>query len=204
MLMPPKKTKPLKLVRKCAHPQGHRNQPRGPHVPPPLRHRVPTHNASASEFTASWDVTLVASNPNHKLDIYYDTLQAAIFYNANRSDSYRPRVLLATKPLPPPSALRTRAETTCSFRIEAASAYIGDDMAKEISEGRARGMVRFELTLLAMYKFPNWYWTYPKLFAAWCNPVEFGFSLDNWIGTAQSSACEENGDLSRLVLQIAR
>ncbi|CAB4290302.1 unnamed protein product [Prunus armeniaca] len=36
-------------------------------------------NASASDFTATWDVTLVASNSNHKLNIYYDTLQAAIF-----------------------------------------------------------------------------------------------------------------------------
>ncbi|KAH0977686.1 hypothetical protein GBA52_027405 [Prunus armeniaca] len=31
-------------------------------------------NASASDFTATWDVTLVASNPNHKLNIYYDTV----------------------------------------------------------------------------------------------------------------------------------
>ncbi|XP_021834517.1 uncharacterized protein LOC110774284 [Prunus avium] len=134
-------------------------------------------NASASNFTATWDVTLVASNPNHKLEIYYDTIQATIFYN--RGNSHRVRVLLATKPLPPPLALRTRAETTCSFRIEAASAYIGDDVAKEISEGRARGMVRFKLTLLAIYKLPSWYWKDPKLFKASCNPVEFGFSPDN-------------------------
>ncbi|XP_021813425.1 uncharacterized protein LOC110756319 [Prunus avium] len=92
-------------------------------------------NASASEFTATWDVTVVAFNPNHKVNISYDSLQATIFYV---TDPFADAVLLATKPVPPPSFLTAKAQTTHRFRVETVSAYVGDEVAREISEGRAQ------------------------------------------------------------------
>lgn len=78
-------------------------------------------NVSASEFTTTWDVTLVASNPNHKLNISYDSLQATVFYGTDNNE--RGRVLLATKPVPHPlECLTTKANTTLRFKIETVSA----------------------------------------------------------------------------------
>ncbi|KAI5314361.1 hypothetical protein L3X38_043537 [Prunus dulcis] len=92
------------------------------------------------------DVTVVALKPNHKVNISYNNLQATVFYatDSNRSAA----VLLATKPVPPPSFRTTKAQTTHHFRVEIVSAYVGDEVAREISEGRARGGVTFELKML--------------------------------------------------------
>ncbi|KAI5314364.1 hypothetical protein L3X38_043540 [Prunus dulcis] len=146
-------------------------------------------NTSAAEFTATWDVKFIAVNPNHKLNISYNSMRAAMFYKTNNSDGNG--VLLATKPVPPPSSLSPKAETTRSFRVETASAYVGEDVAKEISEGIARGSVSFVLRLLGSFKFSS-YWTDPRKFEASCHRVEFGFSPGNSTGAltlGQSRVC---------------
>ncbi|KAL6270230.1 hypothetical protein ACE6H2_027141 [Prunus campanulata] len=146
-------------------------------------------NTSASEFTATWEVTVVAFNPNHKVNISYDSLQATIFYV---TDPFEDAVLLATKPVPPPSFLTTKAQTTHRFRVETVSAYVGDEVAREISEGRARGGVTFGLKMLGWYRYTSCN-TSPRMFEA-CYQVEFGFSPGNWTGeltrAGQSIACE--------------
>lgn len=116
-------------------------------------------------------------------------MRAAMFYKVNNSDGNG--VLLATKPVSPPSALIPKAETTRSFRVETASAYVGEDVANEISEGRARGSVSFVLRFLGSFKYSS-YWTDPRKFEASCDRVEFGFSPGNSTGAltlGQSRAC---------------
>ncbi|PQQ11044.1 uncharacterized protein Pyn_25543 [Prunus yedoensis var. nudiflora] len=54
-------------------------------------------NNTPSEFTAIWNLTLLAMNPNKKWDIYCDSLQASLFYY---SPVYQ-RVLLAATSLRP-------------------------------------------------------------------------------------------------------
>ncbi|KAL6270229.1 hypothetical protein ACE6H2_027140 [Prunus campanulata] len=138
-------------------------------------------NVSASEFTTTWDVTLVASNPNHKLNISYDSLQATVFYGTDHSK--RGRVLLATKPVPHPlECLTTKANTTLRFKIETVSAYVGDVVSREISDGRARGMVRFELNMLGWYKYTS-YMTNARMFQASFKRFRFGFLPGNWTGS---------------------
>lgn len=138
-------------------------------------------NVSASEFTTTWDVTLVASNPNHKLNISYDSLQATVFYGTDNNE--RGRVLLATKPVPHPlECLTTKANTTLRFKIETVSAYVGDVVAREISDGRARGMVRFELNMLGWYKYTS-YMTNARMFQASFKLFRFGFLPGNWTGS---------------------
>ncbi|KAL6270231.1 hypothetical protein ACE6H2_027142 [Prunus campanulata] len=132
-------------------------------------------NASASEFTATWDVTVVAFNPNHKLNISFNSLQATVSYATDPSGSAA--VLLATKPVPPPSFLTTMAQTTNRFRVETVSANIGDDIARKISEGRAHGGVRFEIDMLSQYRYAS-YDKSPRMFKA-CFQVEFEFSPGN-------------------------
>ncbi|TQD78097.1 hypothetical protein C1H46_036369 [Malus baccata] len=40
---------------------------------------VPQLNINGSELTATWDMTIVAVNPNHKLSMSFDSLQATVF-----------------------------------------------------------------------------------------------------------------------------
>lgn len=154
-------------------------------------------DASASEFTATWDVTVVAFNPNHKLNISFNSLQAAVSYATKVSYATDPSgsaaVLLATKLVPPPPFLTTRARTTHRFTVETVSANVGDDVARKISEGRAHGGgVRFEINLLGQYRYAS-YDKSPRIFKA-CYQVEFEFSPGNSTGaltrTRQPIECE--------------
>ncbi|KAI5314362.1 hypothetical protein L3X38_043538 [Prunus dulcis] len=142
-------------------------------------------NASASEFTATWDVTVVAFNPNHNLNISFNSLQAAVSYATKVSYATDPSgsaaVMLATKLVPPPSLLTTRARTTHRFTVETVSANVGDDVARKISEGRAHGGVRFEINLLGQYRYAS-YDKSPRMIKA-CYQVEFEFSPGNSTGT---------------------
>lgn len=154
-------------------------------------------NSSGSELTATWDMTVVAVNPNRVLAISLDSLQVTISYKTDTGDKGRD-VLLTTKPVPPPpSPLNTETSTAHSFKIETVSAYVGDYVAYQISEGRAHGSVKFVFGMLGYYRYVNtsrWYLTRRRLeFGVFCCWVEFGFSPGNWTGTLttmdQSRAC---------------
>ncbi|KAI5314359.1 hypothetical protein L3X38_043535 [Prunus dulcis] len=146
-------------------------------------------NVSALEFTTTWDVTLVASNPNPNLNISYDSLQATVFYRMDHSE--RGRVLLATKPVPHPlECLTTKANTTLRFKIETVSAYVGHVVAREISDGRARGMVMFELNMLGWYKYTS-YMTNARMFQASFKRFRFGFLPGNWTGLLATGLSSE-------------
>ncbi|KAM2242451.1 hypothetical protein ACFX1S_009409 [Malus domestica] len=156
--------------------------------------------SSGSELTATWDMTVVAVNPNRVLAISFDSLQVTISYKTDTGDKGRD-VLLTTKPLPPPpSPLNTETSTAHSFKIETVSAYVGDYVANQISEGRARGSVKFVFGMLGYYRYVNttrWYLTRRSLeFGVFCSWVEFGFSPGNWTGTLttmdQSGACVDD------------
>ncbi|KAM0993721.1 hypothetical protein TB2_009177 [Malus domestica] len=156
--------------------------------------------SSGSELTATWDMTVVAVNPNRVLAISFDSLQVTISYKTDTGDKGRD-VLLTTKPVPPPpSPLNTETSTAHSFKIETVSAYVGDYVANQISEGRARGSVKFVFGMLGYYRYVNttrWYLTRRSLeFGVFCSWVEFGFSPGNWTGTLttmdQSGACVDD------------
>ncbi|KAM0993725.1 hypothetical protein ACFX13_009469 [Malus domestica] len=156
--------------------------------------------SSGSELTATWDMTVVAVNPNRVLAISFDSLQVTISYKTDTGDKGRD-VLLTTKPVPPPpSPLNTETSTAHSFKMETVSAYVGDNVANQISEGRARGSVKFVFGMLGYYRYVNttrWYLTRRSLeFGVFCSWVEFGFSPGNWTGTLttmdQSGACVDD------------
>ncbi|TQE07858.1 hypothetical protein C1H46_006507 [Malus baccata] len=96
-------------------------------------------------------MTVVAVNPNRVLAISFDSLQVTISYKTDTGDKGRD-VLLTTKPVPPPpSPLNTETSTAHSFKMETVSAYVGDYVANQISEGRARGSVKFVFGMLGYY-----------------------------------------------------
>ncbi|CAB4320630.1 unnamed protein product [Prunus armeniaca] len=103
----------------------------------------------------------------------------------------KPRSLARDKAGAHPLFQTTKAQTTHRFGVGTVSAYVGDEVAREISEGRARGGVTFELQMLGWYRYTSSN-TSPRMFEA-CYRVEFGFSPGNWTEeltrAGQSIAC---------------
>ncbi|CAN6574723.1 unnamed protein product [Malus baccata var. baccata] len=85
---------------------------------------------SSSEYlTATWDLTLVAINPNRKLDLYYENLRAEIFYGDDKeSDS---NLKLGMAPLPPIYVSKMN-KTTLDFSVVMARSYVGTDVANDL------------------------------------------------------------------------
>ncbi|KAH7512241.1 NDR1/HIN1-like protein 26 [Ziziphus jujuba] len=141
-------------------------------------------NATQSELTATWNFTLFSRNPNSKLSIYYDRLQASVHYD----DDLR----IGTTTLPPFS-LKKKNDTRLSFEVGAVSEYVGQEAVNEILDGKARGSVKFGVRLLAWVRFRSGFWRMrPHLLRVDCSPLEFGFGRNSVTGTlkGQSTACE--------------
>ncbi|PQQ19781.1 uncharacterized protein Pyn_35107 [Prunus yedoensis var. nudiflora] len=82
---------------------------------------------SSSDLTATWDVTLIAANPNVKWDIYCDIFQPAVLY-------YNPIGLRLASTSLRPLLLKSSNQTSVSFKLPMQGTYIPDDVAKEISD----------------------------------------------------------------------
>ncbi|BFG18118.1 hypothetical protein CerSpe_043920 [Prunus speciosa] len=88
-----------------------------------------TLNDTRFELTATWDLTLLAANPNHKLRIYYDSIQASLLYNHD----YRLANVVA------PFVLTKGNQTCVGFKLATVREYVRDDVAKGIFDERDRG-----------------------------------------------------------------
>ncbi|XP_021816910.1 uncharacterized protein At1g08160-like [Prunus avium] len=140
-------------------------------------------NATGSELTATWDLTLLANNPNHKLRIYYDSIQASLFY--------RDHSQLATTSLPP-FVLTKRNQTRVGCKLATVGEYVGNYVAKGISDERDRGSVRFGLGVFASVRFRSGlFQSRPRVLRVFCERVDFEFAQKNGTGTltGQSSPC---------------
>lgn len=92
---------------------------------------TPTPPSAANRYhslTATWNFNLVFANPNTKLDLYYESLQADLFYG---DEETKDKLMLATTPLPL-VALTTMNQTTFNVTFATKRAYVSDDAAKEL------------------------------------------------------------------------
>ncbi|VVA09410.1 Hypothetical predicted protein [Prunus dulcis] len=78
------------------------------------------------------DVTLIATNPNMKWDIYCDRLQPGLFYGL--FFNYNPTGLRLASTSLRPLSLKSSNQTSVSFKLPMLSAYVPYDVAKEISD----------------------------------------------------------------------
>lgn len=115
-------------------------------------------NATQSQLTATWDLSVVVTNPNpgEGHDLCVERLVAYIFYGdkermmmlAVKPVGLQPRVLLSSK----------RNEAKASFRLQAVEMYVGQNVSKEILQGLSApgsasgSLVKFGLKLKAWYK----------------------------------------------------
>ncbi|KAL6227803.1 hypothetical protein ACLB2K_001759 [Fragaria x ananassa] len=151
------------------------------------------------ELTATWHLTLFVVNPNQILGLHYESLKVMLFYG-DKENSHKQT--LAGQPVFPPFFLSTREVTNLKFMLATKKAYVGKEVANKIREEMAgESLVRFGLSLFVWYRRdvkplidPG-----PRFLRIFCDPVEFGFTLNDRIGnlTARPMACKLDNTLGR-------
>ncbi|XP_062011015.1 NDR1/HIN1-like protein 3 [Rosa rugosa] len=145
-------------------------------------------NIEGSKLTATWDFTLLATNPSRKLEPYYSRVQAGVRYQ----DGYRDVYTLVKKPFPS-FVLSRRNQTRVGLRL-GVWRQPGRQVAQGISGERKSELVSFGVKLLAKVWFE-----YSRILPAergWllvsCDRVDFDFSGKNGTGemTSRSGQCD--------------
>lgn len=142
-------------------------------------------NLTQSALSADWNFTLFVRNPNTKLSVYYDRLEASVFYHGGRDG-------LSTTPLQPFSQPKGD-QTRVPVRFEVMSEYVGEDVAAGISNEKSTGSVGFRLRVFALVKFRSgFWWTRERLLRVYCDGVQIGVDPKNGTGSLMGlpGACE--------------
>ncbi|PRQ56442.1 hypothetical protein RchiOBHm_Chr1g0336471 [Rosa chinensis] len=144
-----------------------------------------------SMSSGTWDFTLVATNPNKKVSITCDTIEASLF------KQYIP--YYATNRLPS-LFINSSSHNRFNFKLGLVSHCIDADDAIEIFEEKTtRGLVTFKLWLVVdfTYRTKFWYvWDVKDsglVLDITCEPVQFVFAPNNDTGIfrGQSATCHE-------------
>ncbi|PRQ44120.1 hypothetical protein RchiOBHm_Chr3g0475711 [Rosa chinensis] len=134
-------------------------------------------NVTRSELTATWDISLLSTNPNKKLRINYDHVEASIVYGDHN------HIRLGRTPLRP-FVVNHRNQTRIDMKLGAVSEWVGDDVANEISDDRSRGLVTFGVRLMTSVRFKCGLWlSKSRLLLVTCDRVDLGLSPNNGTGT---------------------
>ncbi|KAK3029655.1 hypothetical protein RJ639_039388 [Escallonia herrerae] len=129
-------------------------------------------NATASSLSATWRISFLVTNPNHKLGIYYDRLDASVFYN----DDY----LLSRTSLPPFFQLKDN-QTLINAKLGVVESNMENDVVKGISSDRPGGRVKFSFRAMAVIRYRSGEWRTTKhLIRVYCEGVEIGFTSNFW------------------------
>ena len=97
-------------------------------------------NATGSELTAAWDITLLATNPFRKHKLSFHHLHAWVV----RGDYSR--IGIGATTLPP---FDVNKRNQVNLKLAAASQWVGCDVGKEIYDGQRRGLVSFGVHVCA-------------------------------------------------------
>lgn len=103
---------------------------------------------SSALITGNWDVRFTVRNPNKKITLVYDQIQAFIFY---RYDSLSSTTV-------PPFVQGTKNQTQVRATFAASSAYAGRRAVDGIASERTRGSVSFNVRIVARVRFKAGAW----------------------------------------------
>lgn len=133
-------------------------------------------STTPSEFTAAWDVTLLAINPNHNVNVHYDVVQVWLYYGRTKYS-----ILILATSLLPPFVLNAGNQTRVSFKLATLRAYVGDDVVKNITGADGGSTTAFGLKVFARYRLRTEVKTVrgPWSDRYFCNEVKFGFPTNN-------------------------
>lgn len=142
-------------------------------------------NLTGSKLTATWNLTLLVRNPNTKLRIYYNSVEASLVYG---NGPVLDKTLLA------PFFQEKKNETWIRVGLSVVDEYVGEDVVTKISGERASGSVGFGVRVFAWVRFRtgSWWRSRQCLLRVNCDQVQIGFGSNNGSGslTGQPGACE--------------
>lgn len=131
-------------------------------------------SSSPSQISGTWSLRFSVANPNHKLHVYYDDIEARLYY----------RDSLITQNQLPPFDQDTKNITSMDANLVASSAYIDPDLVNRINGDRSRGSVRFDVQVLALVRFKAGGWRARRRFLrVFCDDLSVGFSSNSSKGT---------------------
>ncbi|CAN6712027.1 unnamed protein product [Malus baccata var. baccata] len=146
-------------------------------------------NATSSELTATWNFTLLATNPSRKVTVFFDSLAASLIYNEGF-----PLTMNGVPDFVVPKSNQTRV----NIKLAMVGEYVGDQVARGIADWKDRGTVRFTVGVTAQVRFePQMYQRRGLSLLVFCDRVEFtGFAQNNGTGTltGESSPCKVKYD----------
>ncbi|KAG9153562.1 hypothetical protein Leryth_008504 [Lithospermum erythrorhizon] len=107
-------------------------------------------NLTNNSLSTSWDIGLIARNPNAKITLYYDDVQAGVFYRGGSlADTYLSPFVQGRK---------NESRIKASFAASQTFVY-GDDVAgMKAEQGRGEGNVAFNVRLVADLRFKAGIW----------------------------------------------
>lgn len=139
-------------------------------------------SSPSSLISAKWDVRFTVRNPNHKLSIFYDHINAYVFY---KSESLSDTTL-------PPFVQGTRNQTTLRASFATASSYVDDWAVEGINgERKSHGTVNFNVRLLSRVRFKaSWWRARHRILSVYCGDLTVGISSNGAGGTLVGGARE--------------
>ncbi|KAL8201787.1 hypothetical protein R6Q57_010934 [Mikania cordata] len=127
---------------------------------------------SNSMISGNWNAGVTVRNPNSKITLYYDHVEAAVFYKF--------RSIAMT--MLPPFAQGKKNETVVRATFASSSEYF--DNPKEINGDRARGTVDFNLRMVARVRFKaGVWWTRRRILRIYCPDLSVGVSANSSAGS---------------------
>ncbi|XP_059627784.1 NDR1/HIN1-like protein 10 [Cornus florida] len=130
-------------------------------------------SVNASLISGNWDVGFTVRNPNHKINLYYDHIEASVLH---KSDT------LATTTLPPFDQ-GTKNETAARATFAAASTYVSGWVVNDINQERTSGSVRFNFGLYARVRFKAGAWRARRRFLrVYCKDLHVGITSNSAAG----------------------
>ncbi|XP_021720550.1 NDR1/HIN1-like protein 10 [Chenopodium quinoa] len=130
-------------------------------------------STSPSQISGTWSFHFSVANPNHKLHVYYDEIEARLFYRNS---------LLSQNQLPPFDQ-GTKSITTMDAHLVASSAYLNSDLVNKLKDDRSRGSVKFDVQMMAVVRFKAGGWRARRRFLrVFCDDLTVSFSSNSTKG----------------------
>ncbi|XP_020233854.1 NDR1/HIN1-like protein 10 [Cajanus cajan] len=136
-------------------------------------------NNTEPYLTATWNVTLVITNPNHNLAIAYDAVSASVMYG---NDAVLARTLLQ------PFLQKSRSDTALQIHCAVVNEFLHAGLAAGLASDRANGSVQFGLAFWALISYrAGIFQSSDYRLKANCNALRFAFSPQDGTGALLNS-----------------
>ncbi|KAL2932691.1 NDR1/HIN1-like protein 10 [Bienertia sinuspersici] len=135
-------------------------------------------SSSPSEISGSWSFHFSVSNPNHKLHVYYDEIDARLFYG---------NALIVQNQLPPFDQ-PTKNQTSMDANLVASSAYISSGALDKFNGDRSKGTIKFDVQIMALVRFKAGGWrARRRILRVYCDDLPLQFSSNSTKATLSGS-----------------